>query len=111
MFRPLLVNMIALSILLSATNALGATLSGRLWESPGKKPVAGIKITIDKCGDIQSVTTSSSGSFRAQVANGICHLQVDRSNSPVIAIIVSGDSATANLELRKSGNEWRLIRR
>jgi len=111
MLRPLVVNIITLSILLFAKNGLGATLSGRIWESPGNAPVSGTTITIENCGDEQSVTTSNNGNFRAQVNNGTCRLKVNKYNFPVIAIIVSGGSATANLELRKSGDKWRLIRR
>ena len=111
MFRPLLFKIITLSILLFANNAQGATLSGRIWESPGNAPVSGTIITIENCGDQQSVTTSNNGNFRAQVDNGTCRLKVNKYSSPVIAIIVSGGSATANLELKKSGDKWRLIRR
>lgn len=111
MFRSPLITIITLSIALGATNVTAASLSGRVWESPGNKPVKGERITINGCGDQRIVTTSSSGSFRAQVVAGTCYLQLNAHDSPTIAIIVSGDSATANLELRESGGRWRLIRR
>ena len=104
-------SIVALALASLPLSTSAATLTGRIWTSPGNQPLSGATITINNCGEPVTVSTDSNGNYRASVKRGTCQLTVSEHNPPPISVIVSGSSITANLELRKSGNQWRLIRR
>ena len=108
---------VAITLFLSGTAsfAAGQEVFGRIWNRTDNRPLSNAVVTL-KCGNQSFRTrTDSNGVYALQGPrkrdNCTITASVGGSSSTAFPVYVSAGRTRANLEIRRAGDRWLLIRK
>lgn len=109
-------NIICLFFLMTAcpVTVFAADLYGKVWVSPGSKPAKNARVFISCPGDFKTDSSVDKyGRYRLTKlpAKIDCQLWIKHggASSGNISVYSGAGSKSMNLELRKSGNGWKVV--
>jgi hypothetical protein len=101
-------------IIACPVTVFAADLYGKVWVSPGSKPANGAKVSVSCPGSFKTDSTVDKyGRYRLTKlpSKTDCQLWIKHgdSSSGKVNVYSGSGSKSMNLELRKSGNGWKVV--